>query len=37
MGHVALFCDDLESLDRFCVADHIVEEDWSVLFYPVDL
>lgn len=35
MGHVAVFCDDLEALDGFGVADDIVEVDGTVLFYPI--
>lgn len=34
MGHVAIFRNDLESLDRLCVADDIVEKNGSVFFDP---
>jgi hypothetical protein len=34
MRHVAIFRDDLEALDGFCVADDIVEVDGTVFFDP---
>jgi len=37
MWHIAIFGDDLEALDCFCVADDIIEVDGAVLFYPVQV
>lgn len=36
MRHVAIFGDDLESFDCFCVADDVVQEDGSVFLYPAN-
>ena len=36
VGHVTIFGDDLESLDCLCVADYVVEVDWSVFLNPVE-
>jgi len=34
MGHVAIFCDDLEALNGFGIADDIIEVDGTVFLYP---
>jgi len=34
--HVAIFCNDFESLDGLCVSDDIVQEDRSVFLYPAN-
>lgn len=34
MRHIAIFGYDFESLDRFRVADNVIQEDRSVLFDP---
>jgi hypothetical protein len=36
MRHVAIFGDNLQTLDRFCVSDDIIEENGAVLFDPKD-
>jgi len=35
MGHIAIFGYNLQSLNRLCITDDIVEEDWSVLLDPI--
>lgn len=37
MRHVAIFGDNLETFDRFGVADYIVEEDWAILLHPENI
>jgi hypothetical protein len=34
MGHVAIFCDDFETLDGLRVADNIIEKDRAVFLNP---
>jgi hypothetical protein len=34
--HVAIFCDDLEALNCFGIADDIIEVDRAVLFDPAE-
>jgi hypothetical protein len=34
MGHIAIFRYDLQSLNRLCISDHVVEEDWPVFLDP---
>lgn len=34
MGHVAIFCDDLETLDGLLVADNIIKKDRAVFLNP---
>lgn len=34
MGHIAIFGNDLEALDRFDVANYVVEEDGAVFLDP---
>jgi len=34
VGHVAIAGNDLEALDRFVVADNVVQEDGAVLLDP---
>lgn len=34
MWEVAILCDDLQPLNRLCVANNVVEVDWAVLFDP---
>ena len=37
MWHVPIFCNNLEALNCFSVADDIVEVDWAVLLDPAAL
>lgn len=37
MRHVAIFCYNLEALDRFRVADNVIQKDWTVLLDPAVL
>lgn len=34
VGHVPIFCNYLQTLDRFIIAHNIIEESWTVLFNP---
>ena len=34
MGHVAIFCNDLETLHSLDIADYVLQVDWSVLLNP---
>ena len=37
MGHISIFCYDLQTLDCLCVAHDVVEEDGTILLHPVIL
>ena len=34
MGHVAIFRNNFQALDRLCVADNIIQEDRSIFLNP---
>jgi hypothetical protein len=36
MRHVSFLCDDFQPLNRLCVADNIVEENWAIFFHPAN-
>jgi hypothetical protein len=35
MGHVAVLCYDLQSLNRLCITHDVVEENWPVFLNPI--